>query len=123
MAPLDHQPLTTHRPGPSRRSLTLALASAAAILFTGAWFIVQQYHERPPWAEDISYEAGYLEGNRVRKYDRTGVEVAKLLNGGCKTFQSSGWGGIKATYDPSLWVKGCLDGAAGRHPVRQGVLR
>ncbi|MET7616225.1 hypothetical protein [Streptomyces sp. NPDC005408] len=118
-----HHPVVTHRPGPSRRTLSLVLASAAAVLLAGCWFVIQRHNERPPWAEDIAYEAGYLQGNRVRKYDPTGQETKKLLAGGCESLRAAGWGGRKATYDPGLWVNGCLDGAAGHKPLRQGLFR
>ncbi|TQK52997.1 hypothetical protein FBY35_3465 [Streptomyces sp. SLBN-118] len=121
MVLIGHHKVVTHRPGPSRRTLSLTLASAVAVLVAGCWFVIQQYNERPPWAEDISYEAGYVQGKRVRMYDPTGQEVKKLLAGGCAKIRSAGWGGRKATYEPGLWVNGCLDGAAGRQPLRQGL--
>ncbi|MFI2350514.1 hypothetical protein ACH492_26405 [Streptomyces sp. NPDC019443] len=122
MVLLGHQTVGAHRPGPSRRTLSLALASAAAVLLTGCWFVVRQYNERPPWADDVTYEAGFIQGNRVRQYDPTGQEVRKLLAGGCEELPSAGLGGRKASYNPGLWVDGCLAGAAGRQPERQGLL-
>ncbi|MEU4492682.1 hypothetical protein AB0F96_04280 [Streptomyces sp. NPDC023998] len=116
-----HQTLGPYRPGPSRRTLSLALTSAVAVLLAGSWFIIQRYNERPPWALDITYEAGYIQGSRIRKADPTGQETKKLLAGGCAQIQSAGWGGRKATYDPGLWVEGCLDGAAGRQLTKQGL--
>lgn len=116
-----HYKVVSHPVGPSRRTLFLALASAVAVLFAGCWFVIQRHNERPPWAEDIAYESGYVQGRRIRMYDPNGQEVKKLLAGGCAEIRSAGWGGRKATYDPGLWVDGCLDGAAGRLPLRQGL--
>ncbi|MFI1394390.1 hypothetical protein [Streptomyces sp. NPDC020681] len=121
MVLLGHQTVGSHRPGPSRRTLSLALASAAAVLLAGTWLLIQRHNERPPWAQDIAYEAGFVQGNRVRHYDRTGQEVKDLLAGGCARLRAEGVGGLKATYDPDLWVDGCLAGAAGRQPERQGL--
>ncbi|WP_327324903.1 hypothetical protein OG735_22095 [Streptomyces sp. NBC_01210] len=111
----------THHPGPSRRTLSLAFASAAAVLLAACWLVIQQYNERPPWAQDISYEAGFIQGNRIRHYDPTGRQAKDLLAGGCERFRAEGRGGLKATYDPGLWVAGCLDGAAGRQLEKQGL--
>ncbi|AVZ74174.1 hypothetical protein SLUN_20405 [Streptomyces lunaelactis] len=121
MVLLGHQTVDVHHRGPSRRTLSLALASVAAILFAGCWLVIQRHNERPPWAKDVAYEAGFIQGNRIRQYDPTGQETIALLAGGCERLQAAGQGGLKASYDPGLWVDGCLDGAAGRQPVKQGL--
>ncbi|WP_328398650.1 hypothetical protein OHS70_17780 [Streptomyces sp. NBC_00390] len=121
MALLDQPTVTTHHRGPSRRTLALVLLTAGTLLLSGTWYLVQQYSERPPWAEDIAYEAGFVQGTRIRKTDPTGGQVEDLLAGGCARMVSKGLGGVKATYDPALWVTGCLDGASARPPARQGL--
>ncbi|MFD3436785.1 hypothetical protein ACFWU3_04685 [Streptomyces sp. NPDC058685] len=121
MVLLGHDTVAVHHTGPSRRTLLLAAASAAAVLAATAWGLVDRHHDRPPWAKDVAYESGFLQGNRVRQYDRTGQEVKDLLAGGCSRLHAEGWGGRKASYDPGLWVAGCLDGAAGRPASRQGL--
>ena len=121
MVLLGHDTVAAHRPGPTRRTLTLTLASAAVLLLAGSWLLIQRYDERPPWADDVAYEAGFLQGNRVRNYDLTGEQVKDLLNGGCARLQAGGQGGLKSSYDPGLWVAGCLDGAAGRPAAEQGL--
>ncbi|MCX4824476.1 hypothetical protein OG883_32400 [Streptomyces sp. NBC_01142] len=120
MVLLDQPTVDVRHPGPSRRVLSLTFASAAAVLLAGCWFVTLRHNERPPWAKDVAYEAGFLQGNRVRQYDPTGRQARDLLAGGCERFQAEGRGGLKATYDPGLWVDGCLDGAAGRQPEKQG---
>ncbi|MEV6395015.1 hypothetical protein AB0M39_09605 [Streptomyces sp. NPDC051907] len=121
MVLLGPQSAVTHRAGPSRRTLALAVAAAIAVLTAGSWFLVQRHNERPPWADDVAYESGFVQGTRVRQYDRTGLEVADLLSGGCERMRAQGRGGLKATYNPELWVEGCLAGAEAAPPARQGL--
>ncbi|MER6917225.1 hypothetical protein ABT354_36760 [Streptomyces sp. NPDC000594] len=111
-----------HHSGPPRRTLLLVLGAVAALLLTGCWLVLQRYNDRPPWAEDITYEAGYLHGKRVLQGDPTGKLTAELLDGGCVRMEAEGAAGRKATYNPKLWVTGCLDGAAGRPSAAQGLL-
>ncbi|MER5768879.1 hypothetical protein [Streptomyces sp. NPDC001985] len=108
--------------GPSRRALLRVVALAATALFTGAWLVIDQYNDRPPWADDVTYEAGYLHGNRVKQYDRDGALTADLLAGGCQRLAEDGTAGAKAEHDPELWVRGCLDGATGKVSAEQGLL-
>ncbi|MQS36414.1 hypothetical protein [Streptomyces katsurahamanus] len=121
MVLLGQQHLAAHR-GPSRRSRALVLAAGLAVLFSGGWLLADRYGDRPPWAEDVAYEAGFLHGNRVRQYDPTGEEAAALLAGGCERLAASGDAGVKAAYDPGRWATGCRDGAAGKQPAEQGLL-
>ncbi|MER6999821.1 hypothetical protein [Streptomyces sp. NPDC000410] len=105
--------LVRHR-GPSRRTLIVGLATLTALGIALAALVVWQHNDRPPWADDIAYEAGYVHGNRVRQTDVPGKRTQDLLTGGCVRLESEGLGGQKATHNPGLWVAGCLDGAAGR---------
>ncbi|MEE1751368.1 hypothetical protein [Streptomyces sp. SP18CS02] len=83
--------------------------------------IITTYHERPPWGTDIAYEAGFVQGTRIRQYDVHGDRVRELLGGGCARMETEGLGGPKATHNPAEWVAGCLDGAAGRPSRHQGL--
>lgn len=113
--------LVRHR-GPSRRRLLAAGATAAALLLALSVLVVTRYSQRPPGAERIAYEGGYLKGVRVRQRDVRGDLVPELLAGGCARMAREGPGGERAALAPDLWVEGCLDGAAG-HPSRhQGLL-
>ncbi|MFF8831955.1 hypothetical protein [Streptomyces sp. NPDC015131] len=97
------------------------VATAVVLMGGGGGYAVASYAERPPWAADIAYEAGFLHGNRVRHHDLTGEQVRSLLDGGCDRARAEGRGGRKARLDPALWVAGCLDGAAGKPPRHQGL--
>ncbi|MFF8957793.1 hypothetical protein [Streptomyces sp. NPDC014894] len=120
MVLLDQQSLVRHR-GPSRRALLIALTVAAAVLFGGGWLLVGKHTDRPPFAEDVAYEAGFLHASRVLKHDRDGLLAAGLRSGGCERLGRNSENDLKMSYDPGLWVKGCLDGAWGRPPVGQGI--
>ncbi|MGA4801419.1 hypothetical protein [Streptomyces lavendulocolor] len=112
--------LVRHR-GPGRRAFWGLTGAAVALAATVGALAVGAYGERPPWGTDIAYEAGYLQGNRVRHHDMTGERVRDLLDGGCARREAAGLGGPKATHDPAAWVAGCLDGAAGRPSRHQGL--
>lgn len=96
-------------------------AAAAAICLTVAGYVIDTYSERPPWGTDIAYEAGFLQGHRIRRHDMDGARVRELLEGGCARMEAEGLGGQKATHNPAEWVAGCVDGAAGRPPRHQGL--
>lgn len=113
--------LVRHRV-PSHRKLVLVLATAVAVCVAAAALLVRQYNERPPWADDIAYEGGYLQATRIRKADVSGERTRQLLHGGCARMQSEGIGGQRAAHNPQAWVAGCLDAAAGRQSGLQGLL-
>ncbi|GAA2238037.1 hypothetical protein GCM10010232_26030 [Streptomyces amakusaensis] len=121
MVPPDQTSLTAHS-GPSRRALAITAAIAAVFLFGGGWLLLRQYGDRPPLAEDVAYESGFVHGSRVRQYDRVGDQVADLRAGGCERLALVGAGGREMSYDPGLWVKGCMDGVSGRPAAGQGIL-
>ncbi|RST18004.1 hypothetical protein E2C00_12995 [Streptomyces sp. WAC05374] len=112
--------LVRHR-GPRRRVFWSTVAAAVTLALAVGGHAIRTYDERPPWGSDIAYEAGYLQGNRVRHHDRTGDRVRDLLAGGCARMEAEGLGGRKATHNPALWVAGCLDGVAGRPSRHQGL--
>ncbi|MFF3323384.1 hypothetical protein [Streptomyces sp. NPDC002889] len=121
MVLLGHTFIGVQHRGLSRRALSLVLLPAGALLVAGTWFLVQRYNERPPWAQDVAYEAGFIQGSRTRHADPTGRQAKDLLAGGCERLEATGLAGLKASYDPGLWVAGCRDGAVGRPPVKQGL--
>ncbi|MER7107041.1 hypothetical protein [Streptomyces sp. NPDC000229] len=112
--------LVRHR-GPKRRVFWSAVAAAVALAATVGGYAIHAYDGRPPWGTDIAYEAGFLQGNRIRHSDVTGERVRELLGGGCARMEAEGLGGRKATHNPAVWVAGCLDGAAGRPSRHQGL--
>ncbi|GLF96628.1 hypothetical protein [Streptomyces yaizuensis] len=118
--PADDSPV--RHSGPSRRTLLTVAAVVGTLLLGGGTLVVQRYNDRPPRADDIAYESGYLYSNRIRQADHTGELVRKLLNGECVLLEAEGYGGTNATYNPQLWVEGCLDGAAGRPSREQGLI-
>lgn len=97
------------------------VAAAVTLVVTVSGYTVRAYGERPPWGTDIAYEAGFLQGSRVRQFDMSGERVRDLLDGGCARMEAQGLGGRKATHNPAVWVAGCLDGAAGRPSRHQGL--
>ncbi|EFG08076.1 Hypothetical protein SCLAV_3005 [Streptomyces clavuligerus] len=115
-------PSLARHSGPSRRTRLIASAVGAAVLFGGGGLLVRQYNDRPPRADDIAYESGYLYSNRIRQGDPTGELVEKLLSGECVLLERDGYGGRNATFNPALWIEGCLDGAAGRPSREQGLV-
>ncbi|WP_371656064.1 MULTISPECIES: hypothetical protein [unclassified Streptomyces] len=122
MVLLGHHTIGAHRtPGRPRLKTLGAIAAAVTLLLTAVSYAVWEYNDRPPWADDIAYESGFIAGSRARHYDRTGAEARKLLKGGCERWRSAGRGGEKAGYNPALWVEGCRDGAAGRQARKQGM--
>ncbi|SDM27973.1 hypothetical protein [Streptomyces wuyuanensis] len=112
--------LVRHR-GPSRKKRAALLAAATAVVVALAGLLIHQYNDRPPWADDVAYEGGYLLANRIRKADATGERTKELLDGGCARLLREGAGARRATHKPGLWVAGCLDAAAGREPTKQGL--
>ncbi|MGW7364291.1 hypothetical protein ACWGI8_12890 [Streptomyces sp. NPDC054841] len=112
--------LVRHR-GPSPRKLTAVIAAAVVLVAALTAVLIHKYNDRPPWGDDIAYEAGYVKGMRIRKSDPSGKWTKDLLSGGCARMESEGLGGRKATHNPGLWVAGCLDGAAGRASNKQGL--
>ncbi|MCH0540417.1 hypothetical protein I3F58_12715 [Streptomyces sp. MUM 203J] len=113
--------LARHR-GPSRLKLLTAGAMAAALFVAGSTLVIARYDDRPPGADRIAYEGGYLTGTRVRQRDVRGDLVPELLAGGCARMAREGLGGGRAALDPDRWVAGCLDGAAGHPSWHQGLL-
>jgi hypothetical protein len=112
--------LVRHR-GPSRSKSAAARAAATALVVAVAAVVIGRYNDRPPWGDDVAYEAGYLHATRIRQADMTGEPTKDLLTGGCARMESDGTGGPRATHNPRLWVTGCLDGAAGEVPAEQGL--
>ncbi|GAA4911596.1 hypothetical protein ACFPM3_10355 [Streptomyces coeruleoprunus] len=113
--------LVRHR-GPSRGKSLAFLAAVTAAFVAVCGVVVARFEDRPPWGSDIAYEAGYRKAARIRAYDRAGDLVRVLLHGGCARMEAEGAGRREATYDPALWVEGCLDGAAGRPSRHEGVI-
>ncbi|MFJ2742865.1 hypothetical protein ACIO3O_24740 [Streptomyces sp. NPDC087440] len=103
--------LSTHVPGPRRKNLLIAGVVAAAVLAAALWVIVTQFNERPPWAQNVGYEAGFYRGQQIRKMDRTGDKVKEAVAGGCEQWVADG--GKKADDAPQSWVRGCLDAVRG----------
>ncbi|MER5890982.1 hypothetical protein ABT160_44795 [Streptomyces sp. NPDC001941] len=121
MVLLGQQPALVRHRGASRRTAYAALA-VLAVFCTVAAVLVARYNERPPWGTDIAYEGGYIMAVRIVKPDRTGLRAGQLLAGECARMERDGMGGDRARHDPEAWVAGCLDGAAKREPVKQGLL-
>ncbi|MFD9489676.1 hypothetical protein [Streptomyces sp. NPDC059991] len=107
-------------PGPVGRRGVAPIGSAGLPRRSTA-VTIWEYSDRPPWADDIAYESGFIAGSRARPYDRTGAGARKLLKGGCERWRPDGRGGEKAGHNPGLRVEGCRDGAAGRQPRKQGM--
>ncbi|MFG3496168.1 hypothetical protein [Streptomyces sp. NPDC047928] len=110
-----------HR-GPARGKTLAACAAAVAVVVAAGGAAIHTYGERPPWGDDIAYEAGFVTGNRIRHHDRDGHLTRDLLDGGCARMRDQGVGGPKAAHNPGRWVEGCLDGAAGRPSRHQGLM-
>ncbi|GAA3491086.1 hypothetical protein [Streptomyces cremeus] len=104
--------LSTHVPGPRRRNLLIAAVVAAAVLAAATWVLIARFNERPPWAQNVGYEAGYYRGQQIRKTDRTGDKVKEAVAGGCASAVADG--GKKADDAPEAWVRGCLDAVRGK---------
>lgn len=113
--------LVRHR-GPSRRAFAAFGTAATATPIAVAGCVIATYDEHPPWGPQIAYEAGYVQGTRIRHRDVRGELGPELLDGGCARLEQEGLGGTRATHDPARWVEGCLDGAAGRPSKHQGLL-
>lgn len=104
--------LSTRVRGPRRKNLLIAAALAVAVLAGAAWVLIAKFNDRPVWPEDIAYEAGYHQGQQVRKMDRNGVRVREANAGGCASWVANG--GEKADLSPDSWVRGCLDAVNAR---------
>ncbi|MEU5917597.1 hypothetical protein ACWEPZ_16345 [Streptomyces sp. NPDC004288] len=109
--------------GPPLRKFVIGAAVAVLLGTATAGFLIDRYHERPPWGTDIAYEGGFVQASRIRGYDVDGTRVKSLLAGECALMERQGMGGERAVHDPAAWVEGCLDGAAGRPSRNQGTIR
>ncbi|MER8232294.1 hypothetical protein [Streptomyces sp. NPDC094049] len=109
--------------GPPPRKFAAAIAATVLVGTAAVGLLISRYDDRPPWADDIAYEGGFVQASRIRGYDVDGSRVRALLDGECARMERDGMGGARAVHNPARWVQGCLDAAAGLPSKNQGTVR